>query len=125
VKSQCRSARPPLLSLDVRLVEIALVVDEADDKSRGASGLACPYCGRRMQRGYFLIGGGVVFAESTVAFGPVFASKADIEGMLDTEETNRPHVIVGGKGYHLDPKNWPKPGMFCPDCLAIVVKVRN
>jgi hypothetical protein len=78
-----------------------------------------------MKRGYFLIGGGVLFAESTVALGPLFASKADIERMLETEETNRPHVIVGGQGYHLDPKNWPKPGMFCQDCLAIVVKVRN
>jgi hypothetical protein len=78
-----------------------------------------------MKRGYFLIGGGVIFAESTVALGPMFATKPDIERMLETEDSNPPHVIVGDKGYHRDPQRWPKPGMFCPDCLAIVVKVRN
>jgi hypothetical protein len=65
-----------------------------------------------MKRGYFLIGGGVMFAESTVALGPMFASRSDIERMLETEPTSRPHVLVSGKGYQLDPKNWPKPGMF-------------
>jgi hypothetical protein len=98
---------------------------DADDKSDGGSNAVCPYCGQPMQRGYFLIGGEVLFADSTVALGPVFATKPDIERMLQTGQTNPPHLIVGGRGYHPNPKNWPKPGMFCPDCLAMVVKVRN
>jgi hypothetical protein len=101
------------------------VTADANDEARDGNDAVCPYCGQSMKPGYYLIGGGVLFAKSTVALGPVFASKFDIERMLETDETNLPHVIVGGKGYQLDPKNWPKRGMFCQDCLAIVVKVRN
>jgi hypothetical protein len=98
---------------------------DADNKSRDGNNGACPYCGQPMKRGYFLIGGVVMFAESTMAFGPVFATKPDIDLMLEGEQIHPPHVIVGGSGYHADPKNWPKTGMFCQDCLAIVVKLRN
>jgi hypothetical protein len=61
-----------------------------DDKSQDGSNSECPYCGHSMKPGFFLVGGDVVFAESTVALGPMFASKPDIERMLDIEETNIP-----------------------------------
>jgi hypothetical protein len=78
-----------------------------------------------MKRGYYLIGGGVQFAQSTVAFGPMFASKSDIERMLETDQANRAHVVVPDLGYQVDSQNWPKPGFFCQKCLAVLVKISN
>jgi hypothetical protein len=76
-----------------------------------------------MKRGNFLIGGRVVFAESTAPLGPMFAINADVEQMIEGEQTNPAHVIVGTSGYHSDPREWPKPGLYCQACLVIVVKV--
>ena len=98
---------------------------DASGNSTGGDNSTCPYCGKPMKRGHFLIGGNVLFAESTVALSPLFASTADIERMLENEETKPPHVIVSGKGYQAHPEYWPKPGMFCQDCLAITMKIRN
>ena len=100
-------------------------VAESDASSMKPVETLCPFCAQPMSRGFFLIGGGVLFAESTVALGPIFASKPDIDRMLEGHPAKPVHVVVGGKGYHLDPQNWPKPGMFCQACLAVVVKLRD
>jgi hypothetical protein len=106
-------------------VEIVAVPLNPDDSPRDQNDTVCPYCGQVMKRGYFLISGGVIFAESTATLGPLFANKADIEGKLEGEKTNPLNVIVSAKGWRLDPQNWPKPGMFCQACLTIVMKIRK
>jgi hypothetical protein len=77
-----------------------------------------------MKAGHFLIGGSVIFAESTVSFGPLYANARDIDQMVEGEEARPLHCIVGRNGYRADTARWPKPGMFCESCLAFLISVR-
>jgi hypothetical protein len=88
-----------------------------DAKSESAE---CPYCHEPMQAGYFLVGGGVWFSKATIE--PFVPGR--IDGAADV--LAQPfHTIVAAKGFRLGPENWPKPGYFCEECLAIVLKVRS
>jgi hypothetical protein len=66
-----------------------------------------------------------MFAESTVALGPMFAREADIQRMLEGEKTDPVHVIIGERGFRRDSQDWPKRGLLCQGCLTIIVNVRN
>jgi hypothetical protein len=45
--------------------------------------------------------------------------------MLEDEPVSPVHVIVAKDGYRSHPQSWPKPGMFCPACLTVVVNARE
>jgi hypothetical protein len=78
-----------------------------------------------MKAGHFLIGGSVIFAESTVSFGPLYANGPDINRMVEGEKAKPLHCIVGQSGYRKDTERWPKPGMFCESCLTLLISVRG
>jgi hypothetical protein len=74
-----------------------------------------------MDAGYFLLGGGMWFSKSKHAAmnpGLGIGGVADVLG-------SPIHAIVAAKGFNLDPQNWPKPGLFCQNCLTVTIHVRQ
>jgi hypothetical protein len=70
---------------------------------------------------YISMSGGTWLSESKQLMEALIMGYEHVRAPDESPAKRKPiHCVVGGSGYRVG--NWPKEGLFCPECLSFVVK---